>query len=118
MNRELLIGKLHRVVVTGVEPEYPGSLSVDPDWLEAVGILPYEKIQVLNCNNGYRLETYAIVGERGNGQLVVNGAAARHALPGDRVIVCAFGQFAPDEIAAHKPRVLVFDDRNRIIERL
>ncbi len=117
MLREILIGKLHRAVVTGVQPEYPGSLTVDPAWLEAAGILPYEKVQVLNCNNGYRLETYAIVGTPGKGELIVNGAAARHALPGDRVIVCAFGQCTEAEARAAKPHVLVFDDKNRILER-
>ncbi|MSR75247.1 MAG: aspartate 1-decarboxylase [Planctomycetes bacterium] len=115
MIREILIGKLHRVMVTDVKPEYPGSLTVDIDWLERAGILPYEKVQVLNCNNGYRLETYAIVGERGKGELIVNGAAARHALPGDLVIVCAFGQFALEEAKLHKPKVVLFDERNRVV---
>ena len=87
MLRELLQGKLHHATVTDCRIDYPGSLTVDLDLIERSGLLVHQRIQLLNCHNGYRLETYLIAGERGKGQIIVNGAAARHAQRGDIVII-------------------------------
>jgi aspartate 1-decarboxylase len=115
MLREMMIGKLHRGAVTGCELEYPGSLTVDIDLIERAGMLVHQRIQLLNSNNGYRLETYLIPGERGKGQIIVNGAAARHAQIGDRVIVVAYGLCSEDEIRALTPKVLVLDQTNAVV---
>jgi aspartate 1-decarboxylase len=115
MFREMLQGKLHRATVTACRLEYNGSLTVDLDLMERAGMREFQKIQVLNCNNGYRLETYLIAGERGSGEIVVNGAAARHAYPGDIVIVAAFAFYTDAEIATYKPQVLVLDGKNRVV---
>ena len=115
MLREMLQGKLHRACVTGCELEYPGSLTVDLDLIEMSGLLVHQKIQLLNCNNGYRLETYLIPGERGRRQIIVNGAAARHAYPGDRVIVAGFALCTDEESARLVPKVVALDERNQVI---
>lgn len=117
MLRHMMTAKLHRGVVTGTALEYPGSLTVDLDLIERAGMLVHEKIQVLNCNNGYRLETYLIPGERGKGEIIVNGAAARHACPGDRVIVITYGLCTEEEARALKPVVLLLDERNQVAGR-
>jgi len=115
MLREMLQGKLHHAVVTDCRLDYPGSLTVDIDLIERCGLLIHQKIQLLNCHNGYRLETYLIAGERGKRQIVVNGAAARHAQKGDVVIVAGFALYNEDEVQGHEPRVLVLDSRNEVI---
>jgi aspartate 1-decarboxylase len=116
MLREMLQGKLHRATVTACSLEYMGSLTVDLDLIERAGLLVHQKIQVLNINNGARLETYLIAGRRGSGEVCVNGAAARLAMVGDRVIVAGFALYSDAELAAHKPKVLILDERNRIVE--
>ncbi len=116
MLREMLQGKLHRAAVTDCQLTYPGSLTVDIELIERCGLLVHQRIQVLNCNNGTRLETYLIPGERGKRQVVVNGAAARLAMPGDRVIVCGYCLCDEAEARAIKPRVVVLDERNQIVE--
>src|SRR3954465_10153322 len=116
MLREMLQAKLHRAVVTACRLEYAGSLTVAIDLMERAGMLEHQKIQVLNCNNGYRLETYLIPGERGKREIIVNGAAARHAYQGDRVTVAAFGISSEEELrAGHHPTVLVLNDRNEVV---
>jgi aspartate 1-decarboxylase len=115
MMREMLQGKLHRACVTGCELEYPGSLTVDLDLIEACGLLVNQKIQVLNINNGYRLETYLIPGERGQRQIIVNGAAARHAYPGDRIIIAGFAFYTDDELKTYSAKVVALNERNDII---
>jgi aspartate 1-decarboxylase len=116
MFREMLQGKLHRAVVTGCRIDYMGSLTVDLDLIERCGLLVHQKIQLLNVTTGARLETYLIDGRRGSGELIVNGAAARLAQPGDRVIVAGFAFYTDAELAGHHPKVLVLDDKNRVIE--
>ena len=118
MLREMMIGKLHRGAVTGCELEYPGSLTVDIDLIERAGLLVHQRIQLLNANNGARLETYLIPGERGKRQIIVNGAAARLAQPGDRVIVVAYALCTDDEIRTLKPKVVVLDQSNTVIQTL
>jgi aspartate 1-decarboxylase len=114
MLREMLHGKLHRAVVTACRLDYPGSLTVDLALIERAGMLVHQKVQVLNCNNGIRLETYLIPGERGRREVIVNGAAARLAMAGDRVIVAAYGLCSEEEARALAPRVLVLDERNQV----
>jgi aspartate 1-decarboxylase len=109
----LLKAKLHGARVTGAELDYEGSLTIDQDLMDAVKILPYEKILVANMENGSRFETYAIPGARGSGTLCLNGATAHRGKTGDRLIVFAFGVFPDVEARAHRPLILRLDERNR-----
>ena len=115
MQRTMLKSKIHRATVTACDLRYVGSLTVDPDLLEAADILPHEQVQVVDVDNGSRFETYAIAGERGTGEMVVNGAAARLVHSGDTVIVFSYVALAPDELASHEPRVVHVDRQNRIV---
>lgn len=108
MEIEVLKAKLHRIRVTEACLDYEGSLTLDPDDMEAVGILPYEKILCADVENGSRFETYAIAGARGSGVCCLNGAAARLGKVGDRLIVMAFARMSVDEAAAWQPRVKHF----------
>ncbi len=111
----LLKGKIHRATVTSCELGYEGSITIDPVLLEAANILPYEQVDVLDLNNGARFTTYAIVSKkRGLGQMTINGAAARLVMPGDLVIVCAYGLMDEKEAKKLKPRVVLVDAKNRI----
>lgn len=114
MFREMCKGKIHRATVTEANLHYVGSITVDADLLDAADILPYEKVQVVNINNGARLETYTIAGERGSGIICLNGAAARHAQPGDLVIIIAYGLYSDEEARALAPRLVFVDEHNRI----
>jgi aspartate 1-decarboxylase len=98
--------KLHRLTVTQADLNYIGSISLDPDLIEAAGLVEGEKVQIVNINNGERIETYVITGERGTGQVCLNGPAARRVQPGDVVIVIAYGMMTPDEAKSFKPTVL------------
>ena len=104
----LLKAKLHRIRVTEACLDYEGSLTLDPDDMEAVGILPYEKILCADVGNGNRFETYAIAGARGSHVCCLNGAAAHKGRVGDRLIVMAFAQMSPEEAAGFQPRVRHF----------
>ncbi len=115
MLREMLIGKLHRGSVTECRLDYEGSLTVDQDLLDAAGILLHQKVQVLDIDNGSRIETYAIPGERGSRHIMVNGAAARLFHTGDRVIVCAYGLLDDAEARSVQPKVILLDANNRRI---
>lgn len=108
MTLTLLKSKLHRIRVTQACLHYEGSLTLDPDDMEAVGIVPYEKILVADVENGNRFETYAICGERGTHVCCLNGAAAHKGAVGDRLIVMAFGQFSLEEAEGFAPKVLHF----------
>ena len=116
MQRIILKSKLHRVSVTQCELHYIGSCAIDEDLLEAADIREYEEIQIWNVNNGERFATYAIRGERGSGMISVNGSAARRAAVGDLLIIASYGIFEDAELAAHKPRLVHVDERNRIVE--
>ncbi len=105
-------GKLHRLHVTEADLYYEGSITVDAELLEAAGILPYEKVQVVNVNNGARLETYTIPGARASRIVCMNGPAARLAAKGDEVIVIAYAQLTPEEAKSHRPRVVLVDADN------
>ena len=104
--------KLHRLHVTEADLYYEGSITIDSELLEASGILPYEKVQVVNVNNGARLETYTIPGERGSRIVCMNGPAARLAVKGDEVIVISYAQLTPEEARMHRPRVVLVDEYN------
>jgi aspartate 1-decarboxylase len=112
--RKLLRGKIHGATVTGADLHYEGSIAVDIDLLDAAGITPYESVHVWNVTNGERFETYAIEGPSGSGEILVNGATARRAQPGDQVIIAAFGWLSEEEASGHKPNVVLVDERNRM----
>lgn len=115
MRRTMLMGKVHRATVTDANLNYEGSLTLDRDLMDAAGMLPYEQVQVLDVDNGARLTTYLIEGERSSGQVIINGAAARLVSPGDKVIVVAYAEMEEEEARSHTPRVVLVDGRNRPI---
>lgn len=115
MRREMLKSKVHRATVTGCDLNYVGSITLDPELMEAADILPAEKVHVLDIDNGARLETYAIEGRRGCGEVQLNGAAARLVHRGDRVIVLSYATLDEDELSGHRPKVVHVDEENRII---
>ncbi|GAB1349347.1 aspartate 1-decarboxylase [Ignavibacteriales bacterium] len=106
--------KIQRPTVTASELYYEGSLTVDLDLLDAADILPYEKVQVVNVNNGSRLETYTIPGERGSGIICLNGPAARLGYVGDKIVVISYAQMENDTLENYKPKVIIVDDNNKI----
>lgn len=115
MNLAMLKCKLHRATVTGSDLNYEGSITIDPDLLEAAGILQYEQVDVLNISNGARFTTYAITsGKRGSGEITVNGAAARLVQKGDLVIICAFCYLDAKDAPAHKPMIVHLDVKNKV----
>ena len=114
MQIEMLKAKIHRAIVTQAELDYVGSITVDIDLLEASGILEYEKVQIVDINNGSRFETYTIAGERGSGVICLNGAAARCVSTGDKIIIMSYCTLTPDEARTHTPKVVFVDDENKI----
>ena len=117
MQRTMCKGKIHRATVTQANLNYIGSITIDADLLEAADIYPYEMVQVVNVNNGSRLETYTIAGARGSGVICLNGAAARLAAEGDIVIIISYGQYSEEEIRSLEPRLVFVDAGNRITEK-
>ena len=115
MTVTLLKSKLHRIVVTESKLDYTGSLTLDEDLMDAVGILNYEKLLVANVDNGERFETYAIRGPRGSGVCCLNGAAAHKGKVGDRLIVMTWAQMPEEEARSFTPRVGVMDGNNRLV---
>ncbi|WP_026972266.1 aspartate 1-decarboxylase [Aliagarivorans marinus] len=115
MQTTMLKGKLHQARVTHAELNYEGSCAIDQDMLDAAGILEYEKIDIYNIENGARFSTYAIAGERGSKIISVNGAAARQAAVGDRVIICAYVGMGAEQAQAHKPSLVYLDQHNNIV---
>ncbi len=109
---DMLKGKIHRATVVQAELDYVGSITVDVDLLEAAGILEYEKVQIVDINNGNRFETYTIAGDRGSGMICLNGAAARCVSVGDKVIIILYAQITPEEAKTHHPQVVFVDDNN------
>ena len=114
MTRTMLAGKIHRATVTEVNVDYEGSITIDPSLLEATGILPYEMVQVLDITNGARVETYAVEGERGSGEVCVNGAAGRLISEGDLVIILHFVQVGDEEAQNVEPKIVLVDAKNHI----
>ena len=112
----LLKAKIHCATVTEANLHYMGSITIDEALMEQAGILPNERVQVVNNNNGERLETYTIPGPRGSGVICLNGAAARLAQPGDIVIIMAYAFFQEDEAKTYKPTVVMVDENNQVRE--
>ncbi len=112
----LMKSKIHRAHVTEANLNYIGSITIDEDLMETAGLIEYEKVLVLNINNGNRFETYVMAGERGSGTICINGAAARLVLPGDLVIILAFGTLSEDEAKIFKPNIVFVDENNKIKE--
>lgn len=118
MRLTVLKSKLHLATVTRSDLNYHGSLTIDPELMEAVGLYAYEEILVSNVATGLRAETYVLPGTPGAGQIELNGAMARIGAVGDRVIVMAFAILTPEELDGHQPLVIALDNSNRIIERI
>jgi len=116
MFRSMMNGKIHRATVTEANLNYVGSITIDEDLLDAVGMVANEKVQIVNNNNGARLETYIIPGKRGSGVVCLNGAAARLVQKGDIVIIISYALVAEEKVAAHQPKVAIMDEDNRIKE--
>ncbi len=114
MNVEMLQGKIHRATVTQAALDYVGSITIDEALLEASSIREYQKVQVVDVNNGNRLETYTIAGERNSGIICLNGAAARCVSQGDKVIIMAYSSYSQDDLKDYKPKVVFVDDNNKI----
>ena len=116
MRRTMLKSKVHRATVTGSDLNYVGSITMDPDLLEAADILEHELVHVLDIDNGNRFETYTIAGTRGSGEVVINGAAARLVHTGDKVIVVSYAEYEEEELTRHEPKVVHVDAGNRIVD--
>lgn len=116
MLREMLRAKVHRATVTETNVNYEGSLTLDAALMKAAGMIPYERIDVYNADSGTRFSTYLIEGEPGSGVVCVNGAAAHLARPGERIIVATYAAFSAEEIAFHRPTVVLVDSANRVKE--
>lgn len=114
MNISMLKGKIHRATVVQAELNYVGSITVDEDLLDDAGILEYEKVQIVDINNGSRFETYTIAGERGSGLICLNGAAARCVQVGDKIIIMSYADMTPEEARTHRPKVVFVDDDNKV----
>ena len=118
MQITMLKGKIHRAVVTQSELNYIGSITIDPVLMEAAGIYEYEKVQVVDIDNGNRLETYTIAGEKNSGMVCLNGAAARCVQMGDHVIIMSYCQLDDSLVSSHKPNVVFVDSDNRIVKKV
>ncbi|MCM3517927.1 aspartate 1-decarboxylase [Staphylococcus xylosus] len=118
MIRTLMNGKIHRARVTESNLNYVGSITIDKDLLEAVDILPNEKVAIVNNNNGARFETYVIEGERGSGKICLNGAASRLVEVDDVVIIMSYVQLNEEEISIHAPKVAVLNEYNQITQMI
>ncbi len=116
MQRFMFKAKIHRATITQADLNYEGSLSVDRTLLEAADLLPYEKVSVVNINNGERLETYVIPAEAGSGVICLNGAAARKGSPGDLIIIMSYAMMSDEEAKSYRPTVVHVDRKNRIVE--
>lgn len=116
MEFTMLKGKIHRASVTQAELDYVGSITIDTELMKAAGIIEYEKVQIVDINNGERFETYTIAGEKNSGVICLNGAAARRVQKGDKIIIMAYCGLTPDEAKEHKPKVVFVDDDNKIVK--
>lgn len=117
MDITLLKAKIHRAKVTQADLDYVGSVTIDTKLLREAGIYEYEKVQIVDINNGNRFETYTIAGEEGSGIICLNGAAAKCVSVGDKVIIMAYANMTPEEAVSHKPTVLFVNDNNEIVRK-
>ncbi|UAT29233.1 aspartate 1-decarboxylase [Bacillus badius] len=118
MFRTMMNGKIHRATVTEANLNYVGSITIDQNLLDAAGMMANEKVQIVNNNNGARLETYIIPGERNSGVICLNGAAARLVQPGDKVIIISYVMVAEEKVKDHQPKVVVAGENNEIEQLL
>ncbi|OBR64789.1 aspartate 1-decarboxylase [Paenibacillus oryzae] len=118
MFRTMMKSKLHRATVTEANLNYVGSITIDEDLMDAADLLPNEKVQIVNNNNGARFETYVITGERGSGVICLNGAAARLVQPGDQVIIISYASMTNEEARSYKPIVTILDSENKPVKLL
>ncbi len=117
MFREILKSKIHGAKVTESNLEYKGSIAIDPEILDAVDIVPNEKVQVVNLNNGERMETYVILGKKGSGVIGMNGGAARRAAIGDRLLIMSYVLMELKDTIGHNPKIIFLDDKNKAIDK-
>ncbi len=113
MQITVLKSKIHRATVTGADLNYEGSISIDKNLLTIANIMIYEKVQVVNLNNGSRFETYVIEGKASSGEVMLNGPAARLGQAGDLIIILSYSQISPDEAAGFEPNIVMLDSKNR-----
>jgi aspartate 1-decarboxylase len=113
MLRQMLLSKIHRATVTGCDPNYNGSISIDKDLLDLSGMHEFERVEIFNLNNAERFSTYVIEGKAGTGEICINGAAALINKPGDRIIIINYGLLYDEEIEKHKPVIVLVDENNR-----
>ena len=118
MFRTILKSKIHGATVTEANVEYKGSITIDHDILGAVDIIPHEKVLVVNLNNGSRLETYVIIGERGSGTIALNGGAALHAKVGDKILIISYLLMETKDAIRYNPKIVFLDDNNKITNKL
>ncbi|WP_203361919.1 aspartate 1-decarboxylase [Bacillus sp. REN10] len=118
MFRTMMNGKIHRATVTEANLNYVGSITIDQDLIDAAGMAVNEKVQIVNNNNGARLETYIIPGERGSGVVCLNGAAARLVQPGDIVIIISYVMMPEEKVKDHQPKVVIVGENNKIEQLL
>jgi aspartate 1-decarboxylase len=114
MLRTMCKSKIHRATVTGADLNYVGSITIDPVLMEAADLVEYEQVAVVNVNNGARFETYVIPGVPGNGEICLNGAAARLVHTGDKVIIISYAQYSAAEMESYRPQFVFVDEQNRI----
>ena len=115
MFKEFLSAKIHRATVTDANINYVGSITIDEDLLKASGMAQWQKVEVLNVNNGERFQTYIMNGKAGSGQICLNGAAARKVQIGDIIIIVAYAYLTPEESKSHTPTIVLVDEKNRIV---
>lgn len=118
MTREMFKSKIHRATITEADLNYEGSLTVDPDLLEAADMLPYERVYIYNIDNGSRFDTYIIEGEKDSGTIGLNGAAARLGHVGDKVIIVTYAVMNEAEAKNHQPKIILVDENNRVSKKL
>lgn len=116
MELTMLKCKIHRATVTQAELDYVGSITIDETLMAAAGLLEYEQVQIVDCNNGERFETYVIAGPRDSGVICLNGAAARKVAVNDIIIIMAYAQVVPEEAASMKPKVVLVDEKNQAVK--
>jgi len=114
MQRQMLKSKIHRATITEADLNYEGSLTIDRGLMEAVDLLPYERVMVYNVNNGERFDTYAIEGQPGSGVIGLNGAAARKGMLGDQIIIVSYALFSEEELRGYSPKIILLNRSNRI----
>ncbi|MRG86376.1 aspartate 1-decarboxylase [Salinibacillus xinjiangensis] len=118
MFRTMMNAKIHRARVTEANLNYVGSVTIDEDIIDDVGILPHEKVQIVNNNNGARIETYVIPGERGSGVICLNGAAARLFQKEDVIIIVSYAVLSRNELKGHRPKIAIMNEKNEIVEMI